>query len=167
MATERSLPEGWTRSIDPSTELPYYHNAALGESRWEPPGAPEGAAMRIAAVAAKKVAREYGIEAEWQAHLIDADVIASTSGRTRAWDGGGRGGGAHNHAAAAFLQARAANYVGGGIKRAAERTHQLAEERDAAAAAAARGADASKRPRAAAGGGVAGKTTQSDGRANG
>ena len=43
MATERSLPEGWTRSIDPSTELPYYHNAALGESRWEPPGAPEGA----------------------------------------------------------------------------------------------------------------------------
>ena len=54
-----SLPGGWARAIDPSTNLPYYHNVARGITSWDPPGSPPGSAELVSAIARARVMAEF------------------------------------------------------------------------------------------------------------
>ena len=54
-----SLPDGWSRAVDPGTSLPYYHNARRGVTSWDAPGAPRGSAELMSAIARSKVLAEF------------------------------------------------------------------------------------------------------------
>ena len=54
-----SLPGGWARAVDPSTNLPYYHNVARGITSWDPPGSPPGSAELVSAIARARVMAEF------------------------------------------------------------------------------------------------------------
>ena len=84
-----SLPDGWSRAVDPGTSLPYYHNARRGVTSWDAPGAPRGSAELMSAIARSKVLAEFE-------HPSSKRGRPNGAGKVRDVHGGdppGRGGG--------------------------------------------------------------------------
>ena len=92
-----SLPDGWSRAVDPGTSLPYYHNARRGVTSWDAPGAPRGSAELMSAIARSKVLAEFEHPSSKRGRPNGAGKVRDVHGGDPPGRGGGdppgRGGG--------------------------------------------------------------------------
>ena len=92
-----SLPDGWSRAVDPGTSLPYYHNARRGVTSWDAPGAPRGSAELMSAFARSKVLAEFEHPSSKRGRPNGAGKLRDVHGGDPPGRGGGdppgRGGG--------------------------------------------------------------------------